>query len=221
MTVGIVRVALVAAPSSTLLSLRSELGRHVDVAIVAEWETTTAMPASGAAVDCNLTLVALPHGEAAHACATLKTANDAARVVVLGTTDGSDEMVAAVEAGADGYVGATYAPDDLVTALRRVAGGEAWIPPAMLGALLGSLIRRRRVQNAASERLDRLTKRERQILQWLADGMGRQAIADASFVSPNTVRTHVQNMLKKLEVHSQAEAVQLITDAGIDGPPGR
>lgn len=164
-------------------------------------------------MDPDVTVLGFPRPVTVDTCSELKASNLKTRVLVLGTSDRPDELVAAVEAGADGYVSSESALTDVVSAIRRLAIGEAWIPPSMLGALLGNLIRRRRTENAAAEKLGRLSRRERDVLAALTEGLEAQAIADRLFVSPHTVRTHVQRVLQKLEVHSRLEAVALMLDS--------
>jgi DNA-binding NarL/FixJ family response regulator len=95
-----------------------------------------------------------------------------------------------------------------------VLRGEAVVPRRLLGALLGTLIQRRRRDNEAAARFARLTRREREILTLVADGEDRQSIARALFISPQTARTHIQNMLTKLEVHSRIEAARFAHEHG-------
>ena len=85
----------------------------------------------------------------------------------------------------------------------------------MLGPLLRHLIERRREAASAADQLVQLTPREREVLALLADGLDQRAIGAALFISPETARTHIQRLLRKLGVHSRAEAVDLITRNGL------
>jgi DNA-binding NarL/FixJ family response regulator len=85
----------------------------------------------------------------------------------------------------------------------------------MIGDLLDGLIRRRRAENEARERIVRLTPRERNVLSLLIEGADNNRISQALVISPQTARTHVQNVLAKLEVHSRLEAVAFVGRAGI------
>jgi DNA-binding NarL/FixJ family response regulator len=86
----------------------------------------------------------------------------------------------------------------------------------MLGGLLRELVNRRREFDATADRIDRLSQREREVLRELAAGHDGDAIACRLFISPQTVRTHIQNVLAKLEVHSRLEAADLAREYGLD-----
>lgn len=137
------------------------------------------------------------------------------RVLVLADLPRPDEIVALVEAGAAGYLTKDIPLAELVTAIRSVAKGEAVIPPAILGPLLATLVQRRRVDHDAVRRHASLTKREREVLSLIARGAGNDDIARKLVISPQTARTHVQNILSKLEVHSRLEAAALALRSGL------
>lgn len=151
----------------------------------------------------------LPGGSGVGACAEIKTRNLPTRVIVLGEEADRRVLLAAIEAGADGYVTKAAGLDALLDAVRRVGSGEACIPPGMLGVLLGDLIRRRREEDAVVERFSRLSRREKEVFALLVEGCDNQDIATSLNVSANTARTHIQNVLGKLEVHSRMEAAAL------------
>ena len=91
----------------------------------------------------------------------------------------------------------------------------------MLGTLLRTLIERRRAHAAAVELHDRLSDREKQVLTLVAEGLDKDAIARELVISPHTARTHIQNVLTKLEVHSRLEAAALVAElAAADLPTG-
>lgn len=115
----------------------------------------------------------------------------------------------AVRAGAAGWVTKDAPTEELLGAIRGVAAGESWIPPRLLTGVLRELLMTRRVVDEDEERLSRLTPRERSVLDMMADGLDRSAIAERMFLSTNTVRTHVQNIFAKLHVRSSLEAVAL------------
>jgi two-component system NarL family response regulator len=135
-------------------------------------------------------------------------------VLVLGTDDAAT-MVASLEAGAIGYLPRDSTLDEIARAVEAVAGGEAVVPPLMLGSLLRHVVRRRRTERADLERLLALTDRERQVFDLLAAGLDRGAIAERLFISVGTVRSHLQNLFRKLNVHTHAEAVGLAARCGL------
>lgn len=119
-------------------------------------------------------------------------------------------VLRAVEAGCAGFVTKDRTVDELVAAIRSVADGEALISPVMLNKVLRQ-IRRRSEGTVGSD----LSDREREVLQYVCDGLTNPAIAERLHVSHNTVRSHVQNILSKLQVHSKLEAAAVATRSGL------
>lgn len=152
----------------------------------------------------------LPHWDGIKACSEIKRLGTATRVIVLGLEGDHGTLVSAVKAGADGYVTVADSVDELVSALQQVCRGESRVPPLMLGSLLRGLIELRRQDDAAFERFAALGSREREVLVELADGLDNNAIAAKLHLSPHTVRTHTQNILTKLGVHSRLEAARFV-----------
>ncbi len=126
-----------------------------------------------------------------------------------------DVLLEAVEAGVDGYLVGDGGVSELVEAIGALTRDESVVPPAMLGSLLRGLIERRREAARASETLDRLTRREREILALLVEGLDDERMGERLFISPQTARTHVQRILQKLEVHSRLEAISLVARTGL------
>lgn len=136
------------------------------------------------------------------------------RILVVDGRGSQDTLLAAIEAGADGYAIGAAGLLGLRDAVLALARGECVVPPHMLGPLLRRLIDRRREAAHAAAKLDRLTQREREVLRLLVDGLDQMAVAEELVVSPETVRTHIQRILRKLDVHSRLEAVALVGRTG-------
>lgn len=134
--------------------------------------------------------------------------------VVLGT--GPDSMLSAVTAGAIGYVDIEAPLEEILAAVRSVAGGVGTIPPSLLGTLLRQVVRRNRAEQAERERLKVLSARENDVFRQAALGRSNDDIAAELFISPGTVRTHKQSIFKKLDLHAQAELVAFAMRCGID-----
>lgn len=134
--------------------------------------------------------------------------------VVLGT--GPDSMLSAITAGAIGYVDIEAPLEEVLAAVRSVAGGVGTIPPALLGTLLRQVVRRNRAEQAERERLKVLSARESDVFRLAALGRSNDDIAAELFISPGTVRTHKQSIFKKLDLHAQAELVAFAMRCGID-----
>jgi len=157
---------------------------------------------------------ALPNGDCVRTTWLIKQRVPECRVLIL--ADGEDQrlLIEALDAGASGYLTSDAPLERLIEATRSVPRGEMLIPPDMMGPLLSRLIARRREQHEAFRRLARLTRRERQVLALLVDGADNDAIAQELVISPETARTHVQNVLGKLALHSRLEAAAFVRKHG-------
>jgi DNA-binding NarL/FixJ family response regulator len=122
-------------------------------------------------------------------------------VVILTSTDVEDELLAAVEAGAQGYLAKTSTPEDFFEAIRRVAQGGVWLP-ARLTRRLASRLEPRPPTLVANP----LTRREREVLKMLARGWSNRRISQELAIEEVTVRTHVSHVLSKLGVNNRVEA---------------
>jgi len=130
-----------------------------------------------------------------------------AKVVVMTAHEDERLLVEAIEAGASGFLRKTEGVDELIGALKAAAAGEILVDPQALARMLPLMAREREVRREASERLATLSEREREVLALLTQGLRNEAIAQRLGISPQTVQTHVRNILGKLEVHSKLEAV--------------
>ncbi|MFC4048887.1 response regulator [Actinomadura syzygii] len=137
------------------------------------------------------------------------------RVVVLTATSGLDVLVQAVRGGAVGWLEKTEGADMVARVIRSAARKGGWIPPDVLGEVLRRLRTEEAAPDAGAQLLAELTPREREVLQCMVDGLGRAEIADRLGLSANTVRTHTQNLLAKLDLHSALEAITLAMRAGM------
>lgn len=137
------------------------------------------------------------------------------RVILLTEDEDQTTLLAAVEAGASGYLTKMAPLDHLAKSVRAVSRGETAIPRSMVGSLIWRLLRRREEQDEALMLVSRLTPREREVLALLADGANNDVIAQELVISPQTARTHVHNVLQKLDVHSRLEAVALVRRTGV------
>ncbi len=159
----------------------------------------------------------LPGYNAEEAMQRLTESAPNTKVLVL-TSDTSDATWArAVRAGAVGCITKERALAEVEDAVRAAHEGRPLISATRLRAVLDSL----EAQRPTTETGEQLTEREVEILLLLADGKDNQAIADALFISPNTVRTHLQNIFSKMGVHSKLEAVTLAAKTGLLRTPGR
>jgi len=151
----------------------------------------------------------LPDGDGVEAIPDLLALCPGASIVVLTATTADHVLVAAIEGGASGFVSKTRGLDEVTSAVRAAAAGESVISPEMLARLLPRLHRRE------AEPRDKLTEREREVLQLLAEGLSNAAIAERLFVSVHTVRNHVANLSTKLGAHSKLEALSIAVREGL------
>jgi DNA-binding NarL/FixJ family response regulator len=131
------------------------------------------------------------------------------RVVMLSAFEEEHNVARALDAGAIGFL-SKYSPvKEIIRAVRAAYRGDALIDPADVRRILTHLRKKRAQDAAARARVERLTRRETEILQGLAEGRSPERLADQLGISRHTLRTHQQNILFKLKVHSKLEALAL------------
>jgi DNA-binding NarL/FixJ family response regulator len=145
----------------------------------------------------------------------IKEVSPETRVVIMTAHEEDRLLIAAVEAGASAFLPKTEAVEDVLQAVRGAAEGEVLIDPATLTRLLSEVARERQARRDADLLLRQLTDREREVLGLLAQGQRNEEIASRLFISPQTVQTHVRNILAKLGVHSKLEAVVFAVKHGV------
>ncbi|MFD9909301.1 LuxR C-terminal-related transcriptional regulator [Streptomyces sp. NPDC059063] len=149
--------------------------------------------------------------------AGVRSAQPAVRTVVLAEKDDPRRAALALQAGASGWVAKDCSLSRLLTVIRGVLRDETHLPPALLTGVLRELTAARKHRTESERLVESLTPREREVLRCMVAGLGRKAVAERLFLSPHTVRTHMQNVLGKLGVHSTLAAVALARRAGV-GP---
>jgi DNA-binding NarL/FixJ family response regulator len=162
--------------------------------------------------------IRMPVLDGIDATARLRAMEDPLDVLVL-TTFGEDEVLwGAIEAGAAGFVLKDCSADDLIAAVKAVAGGGAWFDQGVAPRLLDHY--RRRVAPAARQgaRLELLTDREHDVLRLIARGATNAEIAAELFVAEATVKTHVGSIFTKLGVRDRAAAIVFAYDHGLVTP---
>ena len=143
---------------------------------------------------------------------------DATRVVILTTFELDEYVFDALAAGASAFLLKAAPPEDLINAIRIVAGGDALLAPSVTRRLIEEFARR--PQPAAAKKpkqLESLTERELEVLREVARGLSNSEIAQRLHVSETTVKTHVAHLLDKLELRDRVQAVILAYEAGLTG----
>ncbi|MFV0135395.1 LuxR C-terminal-related transcriptional regulator [Streptomyces sp. HMX87] len=149
--------------------------------------------------------------------AGVRSAQPGVRIVVLAEKDDPRRAALALQAGASGWVAKDCSLSRLLTVVRGVLRDETHLPPALLTGVLRELTAARKHRTESERLVESLTPREREVLRCMVAGLGRKAVAERLYLSPHTVRTHMQNVLGKLGVHSTLAAVALARRAGV-GP---
>jgi DNA-binding NarL/FixJ family response regulator len=139
------------------------------------------------------------------------------RVIVLTTFEQDDYVLAALRAGASGFLGKGVEPAELLDAIRVVAGGESLLSPKATSALIARLLSQPQSgsADAVSSDLDVLTSREREVVALVAHGLSNDDIAARLYLSPLTAKTHVNRAMTKLGVRDRAQLVVLAYQAGL------
>lgn len=158
-----------------------------------------------------------PRNDGIALVARARAAQPELRAVVLSSYDEPRRAVRALQAGAGGWVAKESSLGRLMAVVRGVLRDETHVPPALLTGVIRELTAARRDRTESERLVESLTPREKQVLRCMVAGLGRQAVADRLYLSPHTVRTHMQNVLGKLGVHSTLAAVALARRAGV-GP---
>lgn len=136
-------------------------------------------------------------------------------VVVLTADTDEAIMAEAIAAGAAGYITKQQALNEVVQAVRTASEGEPVVPAFMIPRILSHFHKQQQREQQAEMLREKLSAREIQILEQLARGASNEEISETFVLSPNTVRTHIQNVLKKMGVHSKLQATTLALQLGI------
>ena len=156
--------------------------------------------------------IRMPRSNGIEACRAMKEAAPSAKIIILTISDEEEDLFEAIRAGASGYLLKDIPLDEVADTVRAVHGGQSLINPSMAGKLLtefATLARRDGEERAEEVPAPRLTEREMQVLKLVARGMNNRDIAKELFISENTVKNHVRNILEKLQIHSRMEAVMV------------
>jgi two-component system, NarL family, response regulator DevR len=210
---GLVRVFLVDDHEVVRVGLTNTLASYDDVVVVGSAsngrEALEAVPSSGA--DVVLLDMRLPDAQGLDVLRQLVARPHAPAVLVLTVYDDHDLVIGAARAGARGYVLKNASGDELVAAIRRIAGGGRYYADEIMAALIQGDDR----DNAG------LTERELEVLRLLVDGLTNRDIGRQLYLSSDTVKTHLGNAYRKLGVTSRTQAVAVVLQRGLLDSPQR
>jgi len=142
------------------------------------------------------------------------------RILMLTTFDLDDYIYAALQAGASGFILKDNEPEDLLRAVRVVAGGDALLAPSITRRLIENFVETQPRRLAGATALNGLTDREREVLRLMALGRSNAEIATSLFISEQTTKTHVSRILQKLNLRDRVQAVVFGYETGLVTPGG-
>ncbi|BCJ64954.1 response regulator [Polymorphospora rubra] len=149
-----------------------------------------------------------------------RTEGHSPRVLMLTTFDIDDYIYEALRIGASGFLLKDSEPDELMRAVRVVAGGEALLAPSITRRLIENFVDAQPRRTAGSTALNALTDREREVLRLVALGMSNAEIAASLFIAEQTTKTHVSRILQKLGLRDRVQAVVFGYENGLVTPGG-
>ncbi|WP_444885189.1 response regulator [Microbulbifer sp. PSTR4-B] len=194
------------------------LNNEPDIEVVAEAGTGIEAVEAARAHQPDIILmdIRMPEMDGLEATARILEASDATcRVIILTTFDPDEYVFRALRAGASGFVLKDIPPEALVQAVRTVAEGGAMLAPGITQRLISQFAQKLGAGRNLSERLERLTTREREVLEAIAAGKSNAEIAEVLFIGPATVKTHVSSLLSKLGLRDRAQAVVFAYECGL------
>ncbi|HEX6525515.1 MAG TPA: response regulator transcription factor [Streptosporangiaceae bacterium] len=193
------------------LATRLEAEPDLDVVAALYLRSSSRQLFAGSPADVFLLDGDLPDDAAFRLFEELARPGDLPRTVFLSHTSDPRRITRAIAAGAVGWVRKDESLDRLIEVIHGVAGGETCLPTRATGPVLRFLMQESNTEQDNDGLLtSALTPREREVLACLAEGTNRRALAEHLNMSPNTARTHLQNLMSKLGVHSALEAVALM-----------
>lgn len=159
----------------------------------------------------------IPGPNGVEVTASVLQTDPSARVLILSASGEQDDVLEAVKAGATGYLVKSASQAELIDAVRRVARGDSVFTPGLAGLVLGEFRRLSEPANTSGITGNpELTERETEILKMVAKGMSYKQIAERLVLSHRTVQNHVQNTLRKLQMHNRVELTRYAIAQGLD-----
>jgi DNA-binding NarL/FixJ family response regulator len=156
----------------------------------------------------------IPAPSGVEVTATVLSQDPSARVLILSASGEQADVLEAVKAGATGYLVKSASSDELLDAVRRVAQGDTVFTPGLAGLVLGEF--RRMSSEPQTPPGEQLTERETEILKMVAKGLSYKQIAERLVLSHRTVQNHVQNTLRKLQLHNRVQLTRWAIEQGLD-----
>jgi DNA-binding NarL/FixJ family response regulator len=162
--------------------------------------------------------VRMPDLDGISATREVLATSSAVKVAVLTTFEQDDYIFGALNAGASGFLLKRTKPEELIAAIHAISAGDSLLSPSVTRKVIERMAGQLVTDPTARERLDELTPREREVLELIARGLSNGEIAEAFFVEPSTVKTHVRRILMKLRLRDRVQAVIFAYESGLTKP---
>ena len=219
-----IRIALVDDQAMIRVGLRGILQSRPDFVVVGEAADGIQAVAMVRAEEPDIVLmdIRMPGIDGVEAVRRIRAERelDAVKILVLTTFEDDHNVIRAIQAGAQGFLGKDVGPTDLITAIEQVAAGGALLSPTATDSLVAHVAdsSKRPVDTAAATTLSALTSRERAVLVQVAAGLTNDEIAAVLFISPLTVKTHLNRAMTKTGTRDRSQLVILAFKAGLADP---
>lgn len=210
-----IRVLVVDDQSMVRAGFRLLLADEPDIEVVAEASNGLEAVARAAQFHPTVVLmdIRMPELDGLEATRRILAADQGARVLILTTFDLDDYVYEALRAGASGFVLKDDPPEQLISAVRTIAAGDALLSPAVTKRVIQHFTRLNR--HAPPRAVESLTSRELEVYRLITRGLSNAEIGRELFISETTVKTHVTRLLQKLDVRDRAQAIVLAYQSGL------
>jgi DNA-binding NarL/FixJ family response regulator len=210
-----IRVLVADDQSMVRAGFRMLLSGEEDIEVVAEASNGLEAVEKAARFQPTVVLmdIRMPELDGLQATRRILAADNAARILVLTTFDLDEYVYEALRAGASGFVLKDDPPEQLLAAVRTVAGGDALLSPAITKRVIKQFMRI--PQPAPPRELDDLTDRELDVFRLIARGLTNVEIGKELYISDTTVKTHITHILQKLDLRDRVQAVVLAYETGV------
>ena len=210
-----IRVLVADDQSMVRAGFRMLLAGEPDIEVVAEASNGLEAVDKAARFDPTVILmdIRMPELDGLEATRRILAADDGARVLILTTFDLDEYVYEALRAGASGFVLKDEPPEQLLAAIRIVAGGEALLSPAVTKRVIQQFTRL--PHRRPPPQIDELTERELDVFRLIARGLSNAEIGSELFISETTVKTHITHILQKLDLRDRVQAVVLAYETGL------
>jgi DNA-binding NarL/FixJ family response regulator len=210
-----IRVLVADDQSMVRAGFRMLLSREDDIEVVAEASNGLEAVEKAARFDPTIVLmdIRMPELDGLEATRRILAADGSARILILTTFDLDEYVYEALRAGASGFVLKDDPPEQLIGAIRIVAGGEALLSPTITKRVIKQFVRIPRA--TPPKQLEELTERELDVFRLIARGLSNAEIGEQLYISETTVKTHITHLLQKLDLRDRVQAVVLAYETGL------